>query len=123
MYPLYPILVLSSPSPETVTFPPYMHQFQGTWCLQCGSEGWLYANTEVVNEKFLMKAALDALKVSGSVLCGLLCSYMHVHVQIPWGGSNKTRLCTQLGSHSNKITEWAEVAGAGVQVTIKFSIA
>ena len=85
MYPLYPILVLSSPSPETVTFPPYMHQFQGTWCLQCGSEGWLYANTEVVNEKFLMKAALDALKVSGSVLCGLLCSYMHVHVQIPWG--------------------------------------
>ena len=35
-------------------------------------------NGEVVNKQFLSKAALDALKVSGGVQCGLLRTCMHM---------------------------------------------
>ena len=55
-----------------------MRELHGTWCLQCEGEGWVWVNGEVVNKKFLSYATLDALKVSGGVQCGLLCTCMYM---------------------------------------------
>ena len=56
----------------------WMYDLQGTWCLRCVREGWIWVNGEEVNTNFLSEAALDALTVSGGVQCGLLrtCMYM-----------------------------------------------
>ena len=71
------ISVLSSPSPkELMEFPAFMYELHGSRCLMCGSEGLIYMNARVVNNKFLSTAALDALKVRG----GSYYMYMYMYM-------------------------------------------
>ena len=46
--------------------PMEMHKLQGTWCLDCGPDGLLWVNGEVIKRKFLSQA----MKVS----CGCMVS-------------------------------------------------